>query len=216
MYIDGNGDGSKRDLFPKMDLRMGYVGDFKPLCARLPPKHFLSKGARWSYVDQPYAKLQQEWTSIYSKGNVHHAGGLNSLPRMRLNPLSSALHAVLCGAASAGGPCNFRSETYLSAHLPCDGDECDIDTVAVVDVLDPVSNTTTFFECGAYSVVPVPSSQSLPSLRARALSPSTRATTPPVMYSFVSAPGTYASHAWSSPSTKGIASRLRPILMKAR
>eukprot|EP00756_Hemistasia_phaeocysticola_P029704 Hpha_TRINITY_DN16247_c0_g1::TRINITY_DN16247_c0_g1_i1::g.15423::m.15423 len=41
--------GSDRDRFPKTDLSNGYIGDGYPLCADLPPQHFLKAGARYVY-----------------------------------------------------------------------------------------------------------------------------------------------------------------------
>eukprot|EP00756_Hemistasia_phaeocysticola_P029705 Hpha_TRINITY_DN16247_c0_g1::TRINITY_DN16247_c0_g1_i2::g.15430::m.15430 len=41
--------GEDRDKFPKTDLAGGYIGDGYPLCADLPPQHFLKAGARYVY-----------------------------------------------------------------------------------------------------------------------------------------------------------------------
>lgn len=42
--------GEKRDPFPKIDLKEGYIGDGYPLCADLPSKHFLKKGALYRAI----------------------------------------------------------------------------------------------------------------------------------------------------------------------
>ena len=39
-----------RDVTPKISLRNGYLGDFYPLCAALPEKHFLMRGATYKFT----------------------------------------------------------------------------------------------------------------------------------------------------------------------
>jgi hypothetical protein len=63
------------------------------------------------------------------------------------------------GSRHIGGPCNFTSEVYLPSTLACDGDECDIDTVAVVDIRDNTTNKTVYYEYAplasfAFSLMP--------------------------------------------------------------
>ena len=43
-------DASFRDIFPKMDLYKGHIGDGYPLCSDLPHRMFLRKGATYSYI----------------------------------------------------------------------------------------------------------------------------------------------------------------------
>ena len=43
-------NGEKRDPFPKMNLNQGFVGDGYPLCAQIPKKSFLKKGAKYRLV----------------------------------------------------------------------------------------------------------------------------------------------------------------------
>ena len=47
---DPDSQTSRRDLFPKMDLYSGHLGDAYPLCADFGAKPFLRKGARYSYL----------------------------------------------------------------------------------------------------------------------------------------------------------------------
>ena len=167
MYIRANGHDSKRDLFPKTNLYDGHLGDNYPLCGDLPDRHFLSKGARWSYIgrsagarSQPEALHEQTKYRMHGVGMVQYRFGpnwhwtqddqaLSSVPRVRPNPVSSLLYRQLCGTEAVGAPCDFQSEVYLPLTLACDGDECDIDTVAVVDIQDPVTNETVYYECAA-------------------------------------------------------------------
>ena len=164
MYIRGNGHDSKRDLFPKTNLHDGHLGDGYPLCADLPDRHFLAKGARWSYIGHsPGARSQPEAIHEQTKWRMHGLGveqyrfgpnwhwtrdeaAVKSIPRIRLHPSTSPLYQQLCGNAVAGGACNFTSEVYLPSTLACDGDECAIDTVAVVDIRDPTTNETVYYE----------------------------------------------------------------------
>ena len=39
-----------RDMFPKTDLRRGYIGDGLPLCTDLPVQSFLRRGASYNYL----------------------------------------------------------------------------------------------------------------------------------------------------------------------
>ena len=155
MQIMSNGAATRRDLFPKINLYGGYLGDGEPLCADLPPRHFLSVGARWSFLgSSPQATLQPE---ALFPGTTSALAALGSdwperVPRLRLNPRTSSLHRHLCGSmgsASTPAPpqaCNLRSEVRLPLTLPCDGDECDVDTATVVDVVDPATNITVYYE----------------------------------------------------------------------
>ena len=165
MVIRGNGRDAKRDLFPKSNLHRGHLGDGHPLCADLPPRHFLSKGAKWTYlgrasgaVSQPESiheqtawRLHALYVTQYRFGPRHiwsqSDANMASVPRIRPSMVNSSLYRQLCGNRAVGAACNFTSEVYLPSTLPCDGDECDIDTVAVVDIRDPATNTTVFYEC---------------------------------------------------------------------
>jgi hypothetical protein len=164
MHIRGNGHDSKRDLFPKTNLYDGHLGDGYPLCADLPDRHFLSKGARWSYIghspgarSQPEAIHEQTKYRMHGVGMVQYRFGpnwhwaqdddiLQTMPRIRPSPITSLLYRQLCGNSAVFAPCNFTSEVTLPSTLSCDGDECHIDTVAVVDILDPATNETVYFE----------------------------------------------------------------------
>ena len=155
LWIQGNGLGAKRDLFPKMNLYDGHLGDGSPLCADLPLRHFLSKGAHWSYRGQSKAATKQpeamDALTSTLMANIEQHGAPTypapeSVPRLRPRPSSSALYRELCGVSEGGAPCQFRSEIYLPETLPCHGDECAISTTVVVDLVDPLTNATVHYE----------------------------------------------------------------------
>ena len=149
MRIRGNGADSKRDLFPKTNLYDGHLGDAYPLCSDLPPRHFLAGGARFSYLGHSAtARLQPEAIHEQTKTRLRYLE-IGTTPRVVPSPETSLLYEQLCGNSAVGAPCNFRSELYLPSTLPCDGDECDISTVAVVDIYDPGTNRTIYYECAS-------------------------------------------------------------------
>ena len=118
---------SSRDVFPKLNLYGGFLGDAYPLCSELPSRVFLRRGARFSYLGSSALPTQQRART--SEG----AGRLLTLDA------SSALHETLCNAWQAGGSseCRFRTSIELDANLPCSGVECEIDEVVIVQVKSP-------------------------------------------------------------------------------
>ena len=124
-----------RDVFPKMDLYAGYLGDGYPLCAELPPRTFLRRGATYRYLGyKPWPVLQADPTAF-----DEYAG-----PRLTLAP-SSALRAALCGSGGSGA-CTYPSDVALSASVACDGAECSVDMARVVGVYDAPLNRTVWYE----------------------------------------------------------------------
>ena len=150
MQIKGNGEDTKRDLFPKMNLHRGHLGDGFPLCSDLPLRHFLSRGARYTYLGHSAsAKLQPEGLHSTTRSRINALGTnwTNLVPRLAPAPISSDLHHRLCDSAGGeGAPCRFKSEITLNETLPCDGDECRVDTATVVDILDPSTGELVFYE----------------------------------------------------------------------
>ena len=109
------------------------------------------------------ARLQPEAIHEQTKYRLHHLGvtryrtgpnwpweqdddAVQSIPRIAPNRTTSLLYQHLCGNGVLGGACNFTSEVYLPLTLPCDGEECAIDTLAVVDIHDPTRNQTIYYE----------------------------------------------------------------------
>ena len=137
--LDWNGNEvSWRDSFPKMDLYDGHLGDGYPVCNQLPRRHFLRKGARYSYLGRtPSAKLQ------YLRYTTEQGGTFLELRS------SSALYLRLCDAGG-GGPtssrCRFPSDVELEEQIPCDSEDgtCSVDTVHVLKLVD--ANETVYYE----------------------------------------------------------------------
>jgi len=121
-----------RDIFPKLDLHGGYIGDGYPLCSSLPARLFLRPGARYTYLGPT---LTTDMTRSFEG---------EGLP---LLDASSSLFSELCWGSSGGaGRCTLRSEVTLSAELACSGVECEVDltTVRLLKLVN--GNRTAFFE----------------------------------------------------------------------
>ena len=111
-----------RDLFPKMNLYKGHLGDGLPLCRDLPPRMFLLKGAKWRYVGtSPLSQLQDDPDSLASPSSLRIVLGA-----------ASQLYDVLC--SPLGGKCRYKSEIVLARNLACHHKECDVLTVRTVKV----------------------------------------------------------------------------------
>ena len=167
MQLKANGPSTKRDLFPKSNLYGGHLGDSLPLCADLPPRHFLAKRAHFSYLGMsPIAVRQPEAIAATTAGELNTLGWREGVPRVVLEPQASSLHAALCNRAPGAPdePCRFASEIELNSSLPCHGEECLVDTVVVVDVPDPASNVTVYYEYLRRACGPVVSPTHRPAL----------------------------------------------------
>ena len=112
-----------RDFFPKMGLLQRYIGDGYPLCADLPPRHFLRKDAKYRLLgSSPLPELQfdNEWDYRAVRFVADPEGALNS---------------ALCGADSGiSSSCTYPGIVTLSETINCVGRECEVDTVRVVQV----------------------------------------------------------------------------------
>jgi uncharacterized protein (DUF1501 family) len=115
-------EADRRDRFPKTDLAKGYIGDYYPLCIDLPAKAYLSIGARYRLLgSSPLPELKkQKWTAT---------------PATEYFKLQSAssLYNKLCNPLQTGA-CSYPSVVILDNNLACNGLECSIDTVQVVQV----------------------------------------------------------------------------------
>jgi len=139
-------DPEYRDDLPKTKLKSsGYIGDKYPLCGDLPPQHFLTKGAKYVYTGD---------TSTENIEDPNHSlrARIDYLGRFKPAPATSALHAKLCAAASAGAKCTFPSEVTLNVNIPCDGIECTTATIFTVQIADPNDNNKSKY----YTYQPVP------------------------------------------------------------
>jgi uncharacterized protein (DUF1501 family)/uncharacterized protein (DUF1800 family) len=113
-----------RDRFPKTDLSGGYIGDGYPLCVDLPEKMFLKKGAIYRLLgSNPMPELQED--------NFDFKDDRFNPKRFVLDdssPSNSLYHLLHNGGT-------FLPLVKVGANLPCQGDECLVDTVRVVQVL---------------------------------------------------------------------------------
>ena len=120
------------------------LSDTYPLCTDFGARPFLRRGARYTYLGtNPRPKLQHVTTSVSGE------------PIVALNGSASALYHQLChpdanpsakgtGTGSGGSDCIFKSEVVLDTNLACDGLECDVETVVVVELRDGLR--TVYFE----------------------------------------------------------------------
>ena len=126
-----------RDLFPKMNLYSGYIGDAHPLCTDLPPRAFLRKGARYRFVGDAQ---RAEELRVNEPSNSKPDWAQVPIPPADNEPLftpsddGSALRAVLCNADPSTGRCSFESLVELGGNLDCHGIECTVDTVELVQI----------------------------------------------------------------------------------
>jgi hypothetical protein len=63
-----------RDVFPKMDLNDGFIGDAYPLCSDLPENQCLKKGAKYillcSLSLPEYQSGEMDWWAKYSDAEI--------------------------------------------------------------------------------------------------------------------------------------------------
>ena len=129
--------------FPKTDLNGNFIGDTYPLCTDFPDQHFLMKGAKFRLMGD-------------SSGEPKHFDRPDASPRLTPSQSDSELFDQLCAADNAG-TCQFAAEVtralspvfvsnsfrlpgdwqvVLSENLNCDGDECEVDTLSVVKMVN--------------------------------------------------------------------------------
>jgi hypothetical protein len=117
-----------RDVYPKMDLNDGFIGDSYPLCSDLPDKQFLKKGAK-------YILLGSSSLPEFQSGDMDWWAGLsdNDILRISLDP-NSLLRNALCNPSALSSECNFKSVVVLEEDLQCTGQECKIDNLRAFKV----------------------------------------------------------------------------------
>jgi len=113
-----------RDHFPKMGLDRKYIGDAYPLCADLPKKHFLLKGATYRLLGLSAApQLQQDpkkWLE-------------DPLAKRVTLATNGGLFGKLCGSTNPSS-CSYASTVVLDEPVLCTGVECSVDSFSVVEV----------------------------------------------------------------------------------
>ena len=116
-----------RDVFPKIDLEGGYVGDGYQLCTDMPKRSFLTKGAIY--------RLLGSSTTYELTHNPASAFNFDpTVKMMKLDP-SSDLYNALCNPSTVGGnDCRFKSQVKITENLICTGQECDVDSVNLIEV----------------------------------------------------------------------------------
>jgi uncharacterized protein (DUF1800 family) len=115
-------DPKLRDRFPKINLERGYIGDGYPLCADMPERSFLRIGAKYRLLGtSPRPEVSVGEPAFASPGTK----------QLFLNP-SSALYKILC--AQNNGMCTYPILVVLEENLPCDGIECQLDKVQVLNI----------------------------------------------------------------------------------
>jgi uncharacterized protein (DUF1800 family)/uncharacterized protein (DUF1501 family) len=126
-----------RDFFPKRALDKGFIGDGYPLCNDLPKNEFLLPGS--VYVN---TGTHSDEGKYYDDGPPTHHYRQQFTPS---NNGSSDLFNKLCSRKTSGGPCTFPDKITLSDKLQCNGDECDIDFIRTVKLVDSSTNKINYY-----------------------------------------------------------------------
>lgn len=110
-------------LLSQMGLNRKYIGDGWPLCADLPTRHFLKKGATFRLLGvSPTPELHED------------PPAWSTLDRPSLET-GSQLYQKLCNNHS--GSCDFHAKIVLDDDISsCTGIECNVDTLRVFQVED--------------------------------------------------------------------------------
>lgn len=114
----------KHDFFPKLTLG-GWIGDRYPLCKDLPSQHFLKIGAQYHLRGGSSVPSLQSMSESWKNGD-------ENVKRFVLSSTSN-LYQKLCNA-DADGNCQYLNTVHIEENLPCDGKECRVDTVVIVQV----------------------------------------------------------------------------------
>ena len=116
--------GAQRDQFPKMDLYKNYIGDGYPQCTDLPEKQYLRIGATYRLLgSHNLAVMHHEERAWSEKDNLR---------RISLST-TSPLYQELCNQNGLGS-CVFKPQVRINGNLACHQNECNLDTVRVVQV----------------------------------------------------------------------------------
>ena len=121
-----------RDVFPKMDLYGGYIGDSYPLCADLPKRQFLNIGAKYILLGSSAVPEYQTGDEWWTEG---WWAASNKVVSLALNSTSSALYSALCNAGS-DSKCRYQPVVTLNQTFNCQGKECLIDEPRTIRVSD--------------------------------------------------------------------------------
>jgi hypothetical protein len=123
-----------RDRFPKTNLEDGYYGDGYPVCTDLPERHFLTKGANFEFLGaQSFESNMLDDCENFSWASDLDCSSIALRGRFAPPP-TSALYSTLC--APDAGACTFPASVTLSENLYCEGIECDVAEVRVVQIVE--------------------------------------------------------------------------------
>ena len=137
-----------RDQFPKTSLgQVGYIGDTYPLCNTGTKASFLTKGSNYKLFGE-HSEEGEAFDKLATTKNWK---------RFTPDATSSPLYTQLCGVRNSAGKCSWPTEVILTSTLTCHGDECLIDRIRTVKMMDggdvrwysyvpPPCITMTFFD----------------------------------------------------------------------
>ena len=112
-----------RDKFPKTETTEGYIGDRYPLCSDQPSQPYLKLGASYRFLGSSYMPELMSDPGEFATRNT---------TKIVLKQTSS-LYNILCNE-DENGKCVYKNAVTLDSNLVCDGIECELDTVRVVQV----------------------------------------------------------------------------------
>jgi len=130
MAIDAN----KRDSFPKMLFEGRYIGHGYPLCADLPERHYLARGAKYRLLG---SSTRPELQSDPVEWGAFNSTASNRFLASKTAKNLDSLYAKLCDAENKDDPdsqCRFPPIVTLEENLDCHGIECDVNTVRIIEV----------------------------------------------------------------------------------
>jgi Protein of unknown function (DUF1800) len=118
-----------RDVYPKMGLNRRYIGDGYPLCSDMPKGHFLKKGATYRLITKRVPEIHidpSDWATdpLAKRLRVVGSGGIS-------------LFSKLCGSQTVAD-CTRQTKIVFDEDVPCNGIECSLDTVRVVEISDGI------------------------------------------------------------------------------
>ena len=114
--------GHYRDPFPKMDLYGGFIGDKVPMCVDIPDKHFLKKGATYRLLGSSPQPDLHEYGSHWHEDKINFQVNTDGILML---DSSSNLRSKLV---------NKNIIVSLDSTIPCSGDECNVDSLSVVQI----------------------------------------------------------------------------------
>ena len=113
----------RHDFLPKLTLGK-WIGERYPLCQDLPSQHFLKIGAQYHL---------RGGSSVPSLQSLPESWDGDERVKRFILSTSSNLYNKLCNA-DASGACQYLNTVIIDENIPCDGKECRVDTLVIVQV----------------------------------------------------------------------------------